>query len=853
MLDTRIDDGSGTIQAWRIENFEKVKIDDIQVGQFYDGDSYIILYTYKIPPSTTDQHISYFWQGRYSTTDEKGTSAILTRELDEEMESKPVHVRVTQGKEPSHFRSIFRAPMIIHSGGVASGFRNVDKADNENPDTDGFRLYLVRGTRADNTYGFAISEKASSLNSAACLVVSTGTNIASVWKGSRCDDFEYEAALEIAQILSSDSDHTEISTVNEGDESDEFWSALGGKGEYASLKPEEEAPSDPRLFHVTDAYTGTGVTNVTEISKPFTQVDLVYDDVMILDVGTTIYVWIGLGANDDEIKHSHTHAQQYMLQSEHDNERNKDATIVTVRADSEPIIFTQFFNWDPELKNKLAYTDPLEDKVVENVVETIDETDHSRSMGEKSKSFWEKKDSTVGVSMAWEEMTPGKDTRYENQHKDIDYEKLHESMIKKDAGLGDVLNGTVKMWRIEDFKKVPVDDDAIGHFYDGDSFIILYSYETPTSKRINHVIFIWQGRYSTKNETGSSALLAMELNDAMGGSHVQVRVTQGKEPSHFRSIFQGQMILHSGGVSSGFRKEAEDSSDKAAEDSEVRLYRVKGTDKNNVHAVAVDENASSLNSCDCLILVQDKKDTILWCGNKANEYEYYSAVVIGKKIGGENELISVQEGNESDDFWSALGGKKEYASLRPHEEVPSDPRLFKCSNALGVFSVDPIEPFTQEDLCVDSVMMLDVGTGLYIWVGSGANDDERIKSDKSALKYLAAAPDKMERFSIVKIMSGNEPLIFTQWFDNWDHEMANKTFVDPYKAKLNKKEEEVEDVVTPAADASVAVEVADDSVASREKLLSDEEFVAQLGVTKDEFYELPKWKQVKKKKEAGLF
>lgn len=33
----------------------------------------------------------------------------------------------------------------------------------------------------------------------------------------------------------------------------------------------------------------------------------------------------------------------------------------------------------------------------------------------------------------------------------------------------------------------------------------------------------------------------------------QVRVVQGKEPAHFRQVFKGQMVVHSGGVQSGFR------------------------------------------------------------------------------------------------------------------------------------------------------------------------------------------------------------------------------------------------------------------------------------------------------------
>ena len=43
---------------------------------------------------------------------------------------------------------------------------------------------------------------------------------------------------------------------------------------------------------------------VEEIGEDFTQDDLISDDVMILDGGEHLYVWIGTGANDDERKHA---------------------------------------------------------------------------------------------------------------------------------------------------------------------------------------------------------------------------------------------------------------------------------------------------------------------------------------------------------------------------------------------------------------------------------------------------------------------------------------------------------------------------------------------------------------------
>ena len=40
-----VDDGSGKLEIWRVENFDIVPVPKDQYGQFYNGDSYLLLYT----------------------------------------------------------------------------------------------------------------------------------------------------------------------------------------------------------------------------------------------------------------------------------------------------------------------------------------------------------------------------------------------------------------------------------------------------------------------------------------------------------------------------------------------------------------------------------------------------------------------------------------------------------------------------------------------------------------------------------------------------------------------------------------------------------------------------------------
>ena len=59
---TLVDDGSGKIEIWRIEDFDMVPQEKKLYGQFFGGDSYVILYTYEV--NRKENYIIYFWQGQ---------------------------------------------------------------------------------------------------------------------------------------------------------------------------------------------------------------------------------------------------------------------------------------------------------------------------------------------------------------------------------------------------------------------------------------------------------------------------------------------------------------------------------------------------------------------------------------------------------------------------------------------------------------------------------------------------------------------------------------------------------------------------------------------------------------------
>lgn len=59
MTSTLPDDGTGTVQVWRIKGFELEEVPPKSHGVFYSGDCYVILYTYL--KNNREKHIIYFW------------------------------------------------------------------------------------------------------------------------------------------------------------------------------------------------------------------------------------------------------------------------------------------------------------------------------------------------------------------------------------------------------------------------------------------------------------------------------------------------------------------------------------------------------------------------------------------------------------------------------------------------------------------------------------------------------------------------------------------------------------------------------------------------------------------------
>ncbi|KAM6078165.1 villin-1 isoform 2-T4 [Theristicus caerulescens] len=324
-----VDDGSGEVEVWRVENQELVPVEKKWLGHFYGGDCYLVLYTYFVGPKVN--RIIYLWQGRQASTDELAASAYQAVILDQKYNNEPVQVRVTMGKEPAHLMAIFKGKMVVYAGGTS-------RAGSKEP-TPSTRLFHVHGTNEYNTKAFEVPVRASSLNSNDVFVLKT-PSCCYLWYGKGCSGDEREMGKTVADIISK----TEKPVIAEGQEPPEFWVALGGKSQYANSKRlQDENPSvSPRLFECSNK---TGTFLATEIVD-FTQDDLEENEVYLLDTWDQVFFWIGKGANESEKEAAAVMAQEYLRS--HPSGRSLDTPIIVVKQGYEPPTFTGWFlAWDP--------------------------------------------------------------------------------------------------------------------------------------------------------------------------------------------------------------------------------------------------------------------------------------------------------------------------------------------------------------------------------------------------------------------------------------------------------------------------------------------------------------------------
>ncbi|KAG1365448.1 putative Villin-1 [Cocos nucifera] len=168
----------------------------------------------------------HFWLGKDTSQDEAGTAAIKTVELDAVLGSRAVQHRELQGHESDKFLSYFKPCIIPLEGGVASGFKEPEEEKFET------RLYTCSGKRVVRLKQVPFAR--SSLNHDDVFILDTENKIYQ-FNGANSNIQERAKALEVIQYL-KDKYHEgkcDVAIIDDGklqaeSDSGEFWVLFGG-------------------------------------------------------------------------------------------------------------------------------------------------------------------------------------------------------------------------------------------------------------------------------------------------------------------------------------------------------------------------------------------------------------------------------------------------------------------------------------------------------------------------------------------------------------------------------------------------------------------------------------------------
>uniref|UniRef100_A0A673YSL9 Supervillin a n=1 Tax=Salmo trutta TaxID=8032 RepID=A0A673YSL9_SALTR len=366
------------VDIWHILEFDYSRLPKQSIGQFHEGDTYVVKWKYMVSTAVgkrqnpdavrsagagKEKCSYFFWQGRNSTVSEKGTSALMTVELDEE---RGAQVQVQQGKEPPCFLQCFNGGMVVHAG--------KREEEEENSQND-WRLYCVRGEVPVEGQLLEVVCHCSSLRSRTSMVLlSVSKATMYVWHGCKAqlhtrdvgrtaaDKIKEQCPLEAGLHSSS---KVTIHECDEGAEPTGFWEALGKRDRKAydcMLQDPGKFNFTPRLYQLSST-SGEFVAmeffypaRITEEvnSLPFLQEDLYTASqpaLFLVDNHHEVYLWQGWWPQDSESPGSarirwdadRKCAMETVLQYCTEKNEKKPPKAYLIHAGLEPLTFTNMF------------------------------------------------------------------------------------------------------------------------------------------------------------------------------------------------------------------------------------------------------------------------------------------------------------------------------------------------------------------------------------------------------------------------------------------------------------------------------------------------------------------------------
>ncbi|XP_059937704.1 protein flightless-1 homolog isoform X5 [Mesoplodon densirostris] len=350
------------MEGFVLEGKKFARLPEEEFGHFYTQDCYVFLCRYWVPveyeeeeekkagaedkegevaaaeaeekqPEEDFQCIVYFWQGREASNMGWLTFTFsLQKKFESLFPGKLEVVRMTQQQENPKFLSHFKRKFIIHRGKRKAAQGALQPS-----------LYQIRTNgSALCTRCIQISTDSGLLNSEFCFILKVpfesedNQGIVYAWVGRASDPDEAKLAEDILNSMFEASYSKQV--INEGGEPENFfWVGIGAQKPYDD---DAEYMKHTRLFRCSNE---KGYFAVTEKCSDFCQDDLADDDIMLLDNGQEVYMWVGTQTSQVEIKLSLKACQVY-IQHLRSKEHERPRRLRLVRKGNEQHAFTRCFH-----------------------------------------------------------------------------------------------------------------------------------------------------------------------------------------------------------------------------------------------------------------------------------------------------------------------------------------------------------------------------------------------------------------------------------------------------------------------------------------------------------------------------
>ncbi|GAB5361577.1 hypothetical protein AAMO2058_000724900 [Amorphochlora amoebiformis] len=799
----------------------------------------------KTRANQVETHV-HFWLGKHAEVDKYALAAIRAVQLSYSMEPRPVKQhREVQGEESKRFIEAFakaqaKTPRASEEEGP--GFKDggllelggegneINAAEDEDEDeleevkevgkngplvyleggsesmlvpvhkrVHSTRLYKFKGKKNVRVTLVELSYK--SLNSGDAFLLDAGYCMYT-WYGSHSNWQERslcaQAAVQLKGVVKRECKHHHcpIYTIMQGEEPEGFWIALG-----VTLKNGTPMEGKFRVKIADEKQGGDDLESERSVSYDLYEIDLNdgkvepnYIDqdekgslymsqlngncVYVLDAKTEIFIYVGASATPFQREVGMQLALEALQGDPEDGEEERPrwATVKSmIHPYLHPMFALKFADWFLNVGMPITYA-PLISEV------NIKATNISHALAVISNKVPEKPKPDAKARHSELPLSPtGKEP--------VDDEKQWENLIEKDLD-GDI---DLAVYEIKSSVLARVPDRSYGSFVSDRCYTVLCVYSFKKSRR--YAMFFWQGRLSAKSSYFvwhydlMPALVEKMYNVGYRAKPKVARVFQNAEPAEFLTLFDPGILV----LSQAPEESKENSSFRK------RMFHIRGADDFLTRTHEVPCKTASLNSTDAFVVQASSSSFFIWYGSMCNQAESKRAArtaihiyqnLTDEEPGDEEKALEdifhiINEGQETDVFWLALGGKGPYAKFTtlPTEdanELLMNPRLYSMSMVLHHLRARPIQRYSADNLTECGVFVLDMYCMVFVWCGDSAS--HRIR--EASVKVAQAVAKERKNCKAKVVQSGREPSEFTHAFQGW-HEV--KPFVDPYaeqEAKL---------------------------------------------------------------------